>query len=151
MVEIAPSILSADFTRLGEQLAIVEKAGASYIHVDVMDGHFVPNLTIGPFVVDFFAPEVRLAVELDGGQHAGEGNGDAERTSFLVREGIAVLRFWNNEVTGNIAGVRESIAAVIERLRAQSSPLTPLRSGGGDASADVLLDALKLSLPEGAL
>ncbi len=51
MIEIAPSILSADFTRLGEQIQLVESAGASYIHVDVMDGHFVPNITIGPFIV----------------------------------------------------------------------------------------------------
>ncbi len=63
MVEIAPSILSADFTRLGEQVAVVEAAGASYIHVDVMDGHFVPNLTVGPFVVEWVRKTTNLPID----------------------------------------------------------------------------------------
>jgi ribulose-phosphate 3-epimerase len=63
MVEIAPSILSADFTRLGEEISAAERGGASIVHVDVMDGHFVPNITVGLPVVKSVARATRLAVD----------------------------------------------------------------------------------------
>jgi ribulose-phosphate 3-epimerase len=61
---IAPSILSADFARLGEEVRALEGAGADYIHVDVMDGHFVPNLTIGPGVVKALRPHTKLPFDV---------------------------------------------------------------------------------------
>lgn len=69
MIKIAPSILSADFARLGDEVAAISAGGADYIHVDVMDGHFVPNITIGPLVVDGLRPvtdkpfDVHLMIE----------------------------------------------------------------------------------------
>ena len=63
-VRIAPSILSADFSRLGEQVALVERAGAGLIHGDVMDGHFVPNITLGPLVVSALRKVTTLPLDV---------------------------------------------------------------------------------------
>jgi len=64
MVKIAPSILAADFSKLGDEVKAVEQAGADWIHIDVMDGHFVPNITVGPMVVEAIRKVTKLPLDV---------------------------------------------------------------------------------------
>ncbi len=85
-IKIAPSILAADFSRLAEEIKAVEKAGADYIHVDVMDGHFVPNITVGPLIVETLARLTSLPLDV----HLMVSNPDTQLSTF-IKAGAKIL------------------------------------------------------------
>ncbi|ABO50243.1 ribulose-5-phosphate 3-epimerase [Desulforamulus reducens MI-1] len=79
MIKIAPSILSADFANLAQSVQVVEQAGAEYLHIDVMDGHFVPNITIGPLIVKALRPNSNMVFDV----HLMINNPDAYVPEFI--------------------------------------------------------------------
>jgi very-short-patch-repair endonuclease len=77
---------------------------------------------IGQYVADFACPSAKLAIELDGGQHAAQADADAARTATLVRHGYRVIRFWNGDVMGNLSGVLHAISIEIAPFRPPHPP-----------------------------
>jgi very-short-patch-repair endonuclease len=86
---------------------------------------FRRQLSLPPYIVDFACLECRLIIEVDGGQHANEVIYDTERSEHFLKQGYRVLRFWNNEVLGNLNGVLERVLQELNITTPHSSPLTP--------------------------
>ena len=89
--------------------------------------HFRRQVVLGRYIVDFASHGLKLVIEIDGGQHAVQSKRDAARTKFLESEGYRVLRFWNNEVLGNIDGVLEVIQSAV---LATPTPTPPHKGEG---------------------
>ncbi len=133
-VRLAPSILSADFTRLGEQIAAVEAGGADWIHVDVMDGHFVPNLTIGPLIVE----AARRATELPLDVHLMIEEPDRWVEAF-VAAGASVVTV-HVEACRHLHRTVHRIRELGARAGVALNPATPLEAVRGVAAdLDLLL------------
>jgi len=120
MGRIAPSILSADFSRLGEEVQAVERAGADYIHIDVMDGHFVPNITIGPMIVK----AVRKMTDLPLDVHLMISNPDSFVEEF-ARSGADILTI-HAETVNHIHRTIQHIKDLDVRASVSLNPGTPL-------------------------
>jgi ribulose-phosphate 3-epimerase len=128
-VKLAPSILAADFARLGEQVAEAERAGADRIHVDVMDGHFVPNITIGPVVVRCLRPVTRLPLET----HLMISDPDKYLEPFAEAGSDAFLVHW--EGNNNLHRTVQRAKALGKRVGVVINPATP-----ADALEEILPD-----------
>jgi ribulose-phosphate 3-epimerase len=134
MKKIAPSILSADFSRLGDEVRAVDRAGADYIHVDVMDGHFVPNITIGPLVVE----AVRKVTTLPLDVHLMIENPDLYIPDF-ARAGADFIVV-HAEATRHLHRTVQLIKSLGKKAGVSFNPATPLHQ------LDYLLEELDLVL-----
>jgi len=119
MIKIVPSILSADFARLGEQVREAEAAGADGIQIDVMDGHFVPNITVGPLVVEAVRRVTRLPLEA----HLMIENPDRYVANFA--DAGADLIIVHQEVTPHLQRIVQQIKDLGKRAGVALNPATP--------------------------
>jgi ribulose-phosphate 3-epimerase len=129
MIKIAPSILSADFARLGDEIRAIDAAGADYVHVDVMDGHFVPNITIGPLIVEALRPVTRLPLDV----HLMIENPDQYIPAFA--EAGADIIVIHAEATVHLHRSVQLIKSLGKKAGVSLNPATPL-------------SALEMILPE---
>jgi ribulose-phosphate 3-epimerase len=120
MKKISPSILSADFSRLGEEIAAIEAGGADYVHVDVMDGHFVPNITIGPLIVE----AVRRVTTLPLDVHLMIAEPDRYIADF-AKAGADIIVV-HAEATHHLHRTVQLIKSLGKRAGVSLNPATPL-------------------------
>lgn len=134
MVKIAPSILSADFARLGDEVRAIAAAGADYVHVDVMDGHFVPNITIGPLVVDGLRPVTEIPFDV----HLMIENPDLYIPEF-ARVGSDIITV-HQEAGAHLHRTVQLIKSLGKKAGVSINPATPV------STLEVILDDLDLVL-----
>ena len=134
MIKIAPSILSADFSRLAEEVQAVDRAGADYIHIDVMDGHFVPNITIGPLVV----AALRKVTDKPLDVHLMIENPDLYIADF-AKAGADIISV-HQEAVPHLHRTVQLIKSLGKQAGVSLNPATPMET------LDVILDQLDLVL-----
>jgi len=134
MIKISPSILSADFSRLGEDVQAVDRAGADYIHIDVMDGHFVPNITIGPLVVEALRKVTAKPLDV----HLMIENPDLYISDF-AKAGADIITV-HQEAVPHLHRTLQLIKSLGKKAGVSLNPATPVET------LDIILDELDLVL-----